>query len=234
MNQHAVKFGSQSIQFTLVFVDRKTLAISVHPDLSVSVKAPSQASLDDIKKKVLKKAPWIIKQLDFFESFLPRTPKRKYISGETHKYLGKQYRLKVIQANSNSVKMKAGYIRVRSRDMNSNSVKNLLSDWYYRHSKDKLTERYERMKDRFAKYEIHPERLLFRRMKRRWGSCSKNKAIVLNPELIKAPRTCIDYVITHEMCHVRHHNHSKQFFQMLEIIMPNWQKWKSKLEQSMV
>ena len=70
-------------------------------------------------------------------------------------------------------------------------------------------------------------------MEKRWGSCTPQQKIILNPELIKAPVVCINYVILHELCHLVHHNHSKAFYRLLENFMPDWQKYKQLLETKM-
>ncbi|TDE08175.1 YgjP-like metallopeptidase domain-containing protein [Dyadobacter psychrotolerans] len=87
-----IEFGSKTIEFHLEFNDRKSLGITVTPALEVLVKAPIDTTIDKIKEKINKKAPWILKQLSFFLSFHPKTPTRKFVSGETHLYLGRQYR----------------------------------------------------------------------------------------------------------------------------------------------
>lgn len=92
----SVQFGSKKIVFNLEFSERKTLGISVSPDLKILVKAPIDVPLEKVKEKIKKRAPWIIRQQSFFLSFHPKMPERKFVSGETHLYLGRQYRLKVI------------------------------------------------------------------------------------------------------------------------------------------
>jgi predicted metal-dependent hydrolase len=91
----SIQFGSKQIDFHLEYSDRKSLGITVKPDLSVLVKAPVDTSLEKVKEKLLKKATWIIRQQSFFLCFHPKTPNKRFISGETHLYLGRQYRLKV-------------------------------------------------------------------------------------------------------------------------------------------
>ncbi len=91
---HLTNYGSKELFFELKQSKRKTLTIEVHPDSSIVVFAPDNISVNDIKKHVEKKGRWIVKQQAFFEQFLPRTPERKYVSGETHFYLGKGYLLK--------------------------------------------------------------------------------------------------------------------------------------------
>jgi len=67
-------------------------------------------------------------------------------------------------------------------------------------------------------------------MKKRWGSLTPSNKLILNPELIKAPVKCIDYVIIHELCHIVNPNHGKEFYQLQKKMMPDWKRWKDKLE----
>ena len=102
---HKIQYGKTAIEFKLYYLDRKTLGIYVNPDMSVVVKAPLDAELSKIYKKVEHRALWILKQQKFFNDFHPLTPPRKYIGGETHLYLGKQYRLKVIENEKEDVRL---------------------------------------------------------------------------------------------------------------------------------
>ena len=93
---YAIQYGQTEIEFRLEHRDRETLEIAVEPDATVSVVAPIGTSLEDVFAKVKKRAAWIRKQQRYFSQFLPRTPDRQYVSGETHLYLGRQYRLKIV------------------------------------------------------------------------------------------------------------------------------------------
>jgi len=97
MSTHQIHYGTQTIDYTLELMPRKTLAISVHPDLSVIVKAPTDTSLEEVNERVAKRAKWILNQKRRFEIFLPDVPPRKYVSGESHRFLGRQYRLKLLR-----------------------------------------------------------------------------------------------------------------------------------------
>jgi predicted metal-dependent hydrolase len=112
----SIQFGSRTIDFRLVYSDRKSLGITVTPEMEVLVKAPTDTSMEKVKEKIRKKAPWIIKQQSFFLSFQPKTPNRKYISGETHLYLGRQYRLQIEIGQTESVKLKGKFIVVTSSE----------------------------------------------------------------------------------------------------------------------
>lgn len=225
----SIQFGSKQIVFHLEYSNRKSLGIAVKPDLSVLVKAPADTALEKVKEKLRKKAPWIIRQQSFFLYFHPKTPSRKYISGETHLYLGRQYRLKVGQNKLESVKLKGKYIEAYATD--KTSVKQLVDDWYLQNAKSKFKTIAQPLIDNFKKYNIEPSSIVLRNMPTRWGSCTPKGKIILNPELIKAPKGCIEYVIIHELCHLVHHDHTQKFIDLQTKEMKDWEKWKMKLEK---
>ncbi len=242
IDMYNIQFGSKVIGFRLEFSYRKTLGITVTPEMEVLVKAPIDTSIEKVKEKIKKKAPWIIKQLSFFLSFQPKTPQRKYVSGETHLYLGRQYRLKVMNDElgmiNNKVRIKAGCLEVYA-DKKSD-VKKLVEHWYLQKAKEKLTEIAKPLIDSFlennTKKTSHhssfiTHNLSFSNMPTRWGSCTPKGKIILNPELIKAPKGCIEYVIIHELCHLVHHDHTKKFIDLQTKEMKDWEKWKLKLEK---
>src|ERR1035438_1609291 len=99
MMQHTVQFGTRTIPFTIHYAERKSLGLQVHPDCTVHAIAPIDTPDADVLKKVKQKAGWILKQQDHFTSFLPLTTQRKYVNGETHLYLGRQYRLKKVPSD---------------------------------------------------------------------------------------------------------------------------------------
>lgn len=116
---------------------------------------------------------------------------------------------------------------------NSSAVKSLLASWYYGHSKRKFQFVLDEAILKFKKENIILERMDIKRMKNRWGSCTSNGVITLNPELIKAPSKCIEYVVLHELCHLSIPNHKKEFYNLLEQKMPNWKRWKDHLERTL-
>ncbi len=224
----SVQFGSKKIDFLVEYSNRKTMGITVTPDLDVFVKVPIGSSLEKIKEKLLKKAAWIIKQQSFFLSFQPKTPARRYIGGETHLYLGRQYLLKIETGKKDSVKLKGKFIEVHTSD--KSKVKGLIKEWYLLHAKSKFKEISQPLIDKFKKHNVEPDSIVFREMPTRWGSCTPKGKIILNPELIKAPKGCIEYVIIHELCHLIYHDHTQKFIDLQTKEMPDWEKWKSKLE----
>jgi len=228
MKEHII-FGTRQIDFQLIFQERKSMGITITPEMEVVVKVPLNTPLEKIKEKVRKKAPWIIKQQNFFLSFHPKIKERRYVAGETHLYLGRQYRLEVTLANKNEVKYKGRFIEVITKD--KANTKTLLKRWYRDKAKTKFNEIAAPLIEQFKKYQVAPSGFVIQEMPTRWGSCTPNGKIILNPELIKAPRPCIEYVIIHELCHLIHRDHTQKFIDLQTKEMRDWEKWKMKLEK---
>ncbi|MDD7915488.1 M48 family metallopeptidase [Polaribacter ponticola] len=170
----------------------------------------------------------MLKQQDYFLSFEPRKTIRKYVSGESHFYLGRQYQLILIDSDEKTVKNIGGKIEIRTH--NFDNAEKLLEAWYLNKSKKWFHNIAEPLINQFKKYQVEPKKIEIRKMQNRWGSCSTKGRILLNPELIKAPKACIEYVIIHELCHLVHRDHTKAFFDLQQKEFPEWKKWKNKLE----
>ncbi len=229
MNQATILWGDSVINYTIKYSDRKTLGIMVKPNCTVEVKAPFNTDLQIISNKVLKRAMWIIKQQKYFSSFGDAIPQRKYISGESHYYLGRQYLLRVEIGKPNSIKYKGRYFEVICST--KSKAKDLMKGWYRERAKIKFAEIAEPIISRFERYGVKPSSIYIQEMNNRWGSCTLAGKVILNTDLIKMPKPCIEYVITHELCHLIHRNHTKAFFELLESEMPDWIRWKEKLER---
>jgi len=227
-----IKFGRSIIQVHVVFEPRKRLSITVHPDMRVTAKAPNEHSIEKINKYLVKRAPWIFRQLNYFEIFQPIPPNRKYVSGETHYYLGRQYRLKIRKGDKAQVKLIGRFFQMELSDTkNRSKAKKLMLQWYSIHAKQLLIRQFEKYIEYFIKLGVPKPNLYFRRMRKRWGSCSKSGNIMLNIELVKAPLYCIDYIIIHELCHLVYPQHNNGFYILLKRIMPDWEKRKERLEK---
>lgn len=233
---HSIEYGSKSIDFKLKYSDRKTLAIHVHPNMSVEVVAPQNAAIEKVYEKIKKRARWIVTQQGFFEQFHPKTTERLFVAGETHRYLGRQYRLKIDRGLQNQVKLSRGYILISSHyPQNQQLTKTLLEEWLRARASEKFNERLAICLQKFQHPEkFKPKNVIIRKLTNRWGSMTPSGRLVLNKKLIHAPIACIDYVIIHELCHILHPNHSVEFWKFLTTILPDWEKTKSQLENSLV
>ena len=225
-----VQWGRTTIRYGYEYRDRKTLAIHVHPDLSVSVSAPDGTHLATIRAKVRKRARWIYKARREFQLYLPKQPERSYVNGETHRYLGKQYRLKAVHGDETSVKCQRGYLWVTTPHRPSpETSRDLLDEWYTERALAIFNERLLACHKKVARERIPYPVLAIRKMTRRWGSCTKEGRITLNLEMIKAPKDCIDYVIIHELCHLKEHNHGQKFWKLLARVMPDYEERRRRL-----
>ena len=227
-----IEYGSVVMEYAVEYRRRKTLGICVHPDGSVEVKAPVEAPLEQIRKHVHRRASWICKQQRYFSSFGIYTPERKYVSGESHLYLGRQYMLRIIDSERNEVHYKGNIIEIECR--HRKDARALLLAWYRKRAEIKFEEYATPLIARFNRYQVKPSAIKLKEMATRWGSCTATGQILLNPRLVCAPRICIEYVIIHELCHLVHRNHTKDFYELLTQEMPDWKKWKMKLERLMI
>lgn len=230
--RHTVQYGTTTIEYEVTYTDRSTLAIHVHPDTHVTVEAPLNTDMMLIEARVLKRAAWILRRRRDFERYSFDQPPREYVSGETHYYLGRQYRLKVLQSATSreSARMSRGRILVHVQDtQNHERVKHLLEQWYRKQAKRVFRERLDEWYPKAARFDIAYPEITVRRMKSRWGSCTPAGKITLNLKLIQLPKTCIDYVIVHELCHRKHPDHSPSFYTLLTRIMPDWRERRQRL-----
>ncbi len=229
---YLLRYGGLVIPFQVQFRERKQLAITVHPEMKLEVVAPQGAALDQVLARVEKRAGWIVRQWRFFEQYRPPQPGRRFVSGETHVYLGRQYRLKVQEGSPEAVKLLGQFLHVKCADKNDGQrVGGLLEDWYRAHAERVFFHRLQGCLNsaRSLRLPCVPN-VVIRKMTKRWGSCTKKGNILLNPDLVKAPVHCIDYVIVHELCHLKVHNHGKDFYRLLTRCMPDWEARKRRLE----
>ena len=222
-----------STHYELFYTNRKTLGIKVYPDTSVKVFAPIDTDLPIIEQHLKAKRRWIEKQQRSFQSYLPATPPRQYIGGETFLYLGKQYILKIEPSTAEEVKLYQGRLVVKTLNPDATHIKKLLQQWYIARATILFNKLFEEQFYLFKRFGLEKPILQIKKMEKRWGSCTPQQKIILTPELIKAPVVCINYVILHELCHLVHHNHCKAFYRLLENFMPDWQKYKQLLETKM-
>ena len=232
VTKDSIQYGATVISYDIRFVQRKTLGIWVNPDGTVSLKVPMGSSLEQIRQKIYKRGSWILRQKRFFESFGIPTTERQYISGESHLYLGRQYMLRVKVGNLNAVHYQSNIIEIECRKKNDAGI--LLQTWYRQRANIKFQEYAQPFIEKFSVYGVKPQSLSLKNMDKRWGYCTIDGHIFLNPRLICAPKCCIEYVIVHELCHLVYRSHSKDFYMLLTKEMPHWEKWKNKLERIMM
>ncbi|QJD68512.1 M48 family metallopeptidase [Xanthomonas campestris pv. badrii] len=206
------------------------VAIHVEPDGRVRLDAPLQATDAQIRQALTRRARWIHLHLTAIESRLRHVTPYAYVSGETVLHLGRRYRLKVIpDAEQDGVRLRGGYIEIRVTSRAPEAVGAALDRWQRERARQVLPQRVADMAAHL-RWLRQPPPLALREMQRQWGSCSPLGRISLNLALIRVPTVCIDYVILHELCHLKLHNHGKGFYRLLDAHMPDWRNVKRRLD----
>jgi predicted metal-dependent hydrolase len=226
-------YGDARIPYEVkVDTNRSTrVAIHVNPDGSVSVDAPPDFQEDAIKIAVQKRARWITTHVNEAVQRFAHVHPCEYVSGEQVLYLGRRYMLKVVSSEMprKTAKLRGNRLEVESRTGNPEDIRGRVRAWYRMRAHDYMSYRLKDLTARLAWVETVPSfRLL--EMSRQWGSCSPGGQLILNPHLVKTPRACIDYVLIHELAHLKHHNHGAEFFQLLEAEMADWRQHKQTLD----
>lgn len=229
----SVQYGTSTIQYRIVRKERRTLAIHVHPDGRVVVDAPKEASAERVAALVSKRGAWVLRQQRELAALPDVAPIKRFLPGESIRYLGRQYRLKLVESSVVRVRAVPGYIEVHSpRKPSPAEIGKLVNAWMDDRAREVLRARYTECLASLTRLQL-PEAnsLRVRRMRTRWGSCSKSRNITLNPELIYAPKDCIDYVITHELCHLREMNHGPRFSRLMDRALPGWKELRVRLNR---
>jgi predicted metal-dependent hydrolase len=231
--KRSITYGEERIGFSINFMSRPVhrVAIHVYPNGTVQVDAPVDTDVSEVVAAVRRRARWLWLRLRAYRDRTRHVLPREYVSGETHFYLGKRYVLKVIYHPTapQSVKLLRGRLEVRTRSRDADKVRELLDGWYRQRAEDVFTRRLADCAAKVRWLKADPGfRLLM--MRTQWGSCSPKGELLLNPLLVKAPGHCVDYVIVHELCHLKEHNHSPRFYELLGVLLPDWEKRKTDLD----
>ena len=230
---YSLTYGDREVSYSVLRNASRTnrIKIDILPNGAVKVEAPDDATEHSIFKAVAKRSRWIVQHVEDANNRFAHVLPREYVSGEMVLYLGKRFMLKVIQSNASnsSVKLLRGVLEVHVRDTAPSNVKAKMRAWYRVKSQSYFTRRLDELLDRLPMSSSRPAFDL-KHMSKRWGSCSVDGKLTLNPFLIKSPRECVDYVLLHELCHLIEHNHSPKFFALLDQHSPNWRRVKRDLD----
>lgn len=231
-----VLFGKKQIDFQIRRSQRrKTLGICVDPVEGIFVRTPEKAPLKSIEKIVHSKSIWILKKKNEFDEILRYKPVKEFISGESFLYLGKKYRLKIVNkciapkltvcSGNFTVCLKNGIGKAEKIKI----IRQLLAVWYKKHAKIILN---RRIKYFLEKLGLNMPEVVLNSDTKYWGNCLNPEKISFNWYIIMAPLNLIDYVVAHELCHLIHKNHSKEFWKLLGSIMPDYELRIERLKKS--
>lgn len=228
-----LRYGDDEIAYRIVDNERLATRVRIHvgPDGDVEVERPLGLASAKVAEAVQKRARWIVRHVEAAKCAKKYALPRTYVSGESHFYLGRRFKLIVVPADrgSSSVRLWRGRIEVALPVTDPAAVRRRLTAWYREKALAHFSKKLTGLVDAIDELDEVPEFQLLA-MEKQWGSCSPAGRLSLNPALIKAPVHCIDYVLLHELCHLVEHNHSKQFYALLGRYCPNWKAWKQELD----
>jgi predicted metal-dependent hydrolase len=226
------QYGTTKINYQLCYKANKTdITVSVDWTNGVSVVVPDNIDLAVVEQVLYKKAPWILKKLYEFNEIKLLSSAKEFLSGEKFPYLGRQYRLKVT-ANAKISEATLTFKRgLFTADIPKNwsvverqqLLKELFKQWYFIHGQMKIK---ERLKLYSPKMECYPTKLVIKEQVMRWGSCTKNGTVNINWLILMAPMRIVDYVLVHELAHIKHPDHSPAFWATIQSILPDYESRK--------
>jgi predicted metal-dependent hydrolase len=215
----------------LIRSKRKTIALIVRPDGSLLVRAPQRASNKSIQEFVAKNTGWIEKTRGRVKAADLPSPKQ-YLPGERFEYLGNAYPLEVAADQKKSLLLEEGAFKIAGPVQDRAAL--LFERWYREQARQVLNERV----DNYARlHGFQYSRIGITAARTRWGSCSASGSLNFSWRLILAPLEVVDYVVVHELVHTVIHDHSKKFWQKVELTMPDYRerrKWLRKNGQRLL
>lgn len=218
-----VTYGNSVIEFE--FLEKPNLKshyITVEKGKGVVLKGPA-VSPEKASRLILKKAAWILKKLDLVASI----PETDIVTGSRLYYLGKKYYVEVFQhpnAEDTTVAFNHSRFKITVNPIDQNqqdSIREAVDRFYYFQCREKILPLLEKWSNKTG---LPFNQVRFRKLEKRWGSCSKQNNILINTEAIKLPYSLINYLLVHELAHTKHSNHSKEFWAEVSKHLPNWKE----------
>ena len=208
----------------------RTVAVSVEPTGEVVLTAPLHFADARLKQIVRENAAWIVRKLQRMQSSDPPLLPREFVSGETVLYLGRSYRLKVHPDRAAETVLRGGWLHVSvpSGLQKAEHVRTALVSWLRHRAEERLPERVAHWRVRVG---VDLPRIVIADQQKRWGSCDRSGTVRLNWRIIQAPMRLIDYVVVHELVHLRHADHGSAFWRALSVVMPDYERRREDLRR---
>lgn len=226
------EYGTENIEFNVEFAKRKTILIEVEAPRMITVTAPKGTEEKKILETVKTKSNWIARKIFEIKEMEHRKRKKQYVNGESFIYLGRNYSLQIIYDENikfPEAKLYRGKFYIYTNTKDEDIMKKALEKWYKEKAKEKIE---ERIKYYQANFDIKPKKVIIKDQQKRWGSCNMNQELRFNWKSIMAPSPILDYIVVHEMCHMVYMNHSKEFWKLLESILPDYKERKEALRNN--
>ena len=223
MKAKKVRIASEEVEYDIVRSSRRTVALYIKPGGTLLIRAPWFVPAYILLKYVESKAPWISRHREKLKDIKPEQSGRLLHDGDKIPYMGSELTVMVFESNRNNVTASDGELHVFGPGIMSQAkITALTESWYLKEAKEYFTARTQELAGIYCDRLPQPASVSVRKMKRRWGTCRSNGAVLFNRELIKKDKELIDSVIIHELCHLVYHNHGKEFYALLESIIPDY------------
>lgn len=227
------QYGNKTISFNVEYRNRKTMKIAIVPPKNINVVAPNFATEEEVLKAVKSKAKWITKKLFELKDIEHTKREKEYVNGESLMYLGKNYSLKIVKNNevlAPQLKLYRGKFYMETNTLEKDVLKKSMELWYREKTLEKVLEKIKYYEPYFRS-NIKVNNVRVKEQKKRWASCTSNRDLLFNWRCSMAPSDVLDYIVVHEMCHMIHMNHSRQFWNEVENIMPAYKDRREWLKQ---
>ncbi|GGI12575.1 M48 family metallopeptidase [Gottfriedia solisilvae] len=238
-----IQFGNTTIEYTLNIVKNDgqfpsdEISIVVEWLDGVTVTTTDRLTINEIESMLYKKAKWILDKWEAVNEIVEAPPHREFISGEKLPYCGKNYKIKVLQnnkLNSISINFLQGKFLIETpfnpkTTEHNEQVKERIIKWYITHAQSKAIDRANYYSQLMG---VTPKSIKVKTQHMRWGTCTPSGNIYLNWRLFMAPISVIDYVIVHELAHLKYPNHSKDYWSFVQTILPNYEEKKDWLRKN--
>lgn len=222
----------EELKYNVIFSKRRSISIILSPDKGITVRAPYRTSLKTIDSFVRHKSGWINKHLSNYQGLTRMNHNKRYTDGELHMFLGKEKILKITESARPCVSQDDDIIEVSlSEPENREKIRALLERWYILEALEILSRKLHEIMTRYSDYNFSPSGLVVRPLRSRWGSCTSKGKITLNSGLVKLDNIFSDYVIIHELCHLRYHNHGEEYYRLLGELVPDYKSIRKELRK---
>lgn len=213
----------------IVRSNRKTIGLQITTRGEIIVRAPNQTSLRDIEKVLDKSKRWIDKKLQKVSLIQAKIRPKNFTEGEEFLYLGEKYKLVFRKSTSKTLDLHDNFIIDEKLINQPKRICEAFESWYREEMRSYASDKISI----YAKIlEVSPNKIRISGAKTRWGSCSGKRNLNFCWRLIMAPEEIVDYVIVHELCHLREMNHSKNFWGLVDDIFPDWKEKRKWLKQN--
>lgn len=235
ITQDSIQFGTTQIRYDIIYSSRKNATLAVYPLKEVEITVPASLEREHIQNLVRKKAKWVIKQIMWFDEITQIDSTKEYVNGETFLYLGRQYRLKIKKENGRSKASLIGkYLTATLPELSPQKetkkiIKAVIWRWYSEHARKKVEESIKYYSRRLG---IEEPKFIIKNQSKRWGSCTSKNILNFNFRIAMAPVSQLNYIVAHELCHIKIKDHSSQFWKILQSVMPDYAERKERLRKA--